>query len=310
MGVNRRVIISDAARRLLSQQRGVISRAQAVEAGLSDKALSILVRDERWTRTQNGIYMRGASVPTFDQRLWIGHLLAGDPSAIGGSACLFAQGIGREPSEVDVWVPPDPWRSLPQPFRVVRDGRRRLAHARGTLPLIRLEDALLDGASHHSLEAFVGNVTDAVRLGRTTPKRVETVLRHRDRQRDKTELLEVLADLQGIESNLEFIFRRDVERAHGLPKGLRQVKRGRSRFDILYEPYGVIAEVDGERGHVDGRLRDFRRDNSHAAHLLTTFRYGSYDIRTVPCQLAGQLGNSLQLRGWNDVIKPCPSCTS
>ena len=65
MGVNRRVIISDAARRLLSQQRGVISRAQAVEAGLSDKALSILVRDERWTRTQNGIYMRGASVPTF-----------------------------------------------------------------------------------------------------------------------------------------------------------------------------------------------------------------------------------------------------
>ena len=172
----------------------------------------------------------------------------------------------------------------------------------------RIEDALLDQWGAETLEAFVGDVTDAERLRRTTPRQIERVARLRERQHNRHELLEVLADLQGIESNLEYVFRRDVERAHGLPRAKRQQKLSRSRFDMLYEEYGVIAEVDGQRGHWDGRFRDYKRDNEHAGSLLTTFRYGTYDIRGTPCALADQLAGALTLRGWTDLPHVCPHC--
>jgi very-short-patch-repair endonuclease len=125
----------------------------------------------------------------------------------------------------------------------------------------------------------------------------------------KKDLLGLLADLQGIESNLEFVFRRDVERAHGLPRGLRQARKERSRFDLYYEAYRVIVEVDGRRGHVDGRFRDFRRDNDHATRDRITLRYGGYDIRGDPCSLAVQLSSALTVRGWDEVMSRCGRCT-
>lgn len=304
----KRTTIPETATRLLSGQAGVITSAQAQGCGLSPDALSGLVRDERWTRSERGIYLRGVGTPTFTQRLWIAHLLAGDPSAIGGRAALHRYGLSDEPDEIVVYVDADPWRAMPHPYRPVRDGRGRLAHARGTLPMIRIEDALLDEAKHWSMERFVGAVTDAARLNRTTPQQVERVLRQRERVPKKDTLLAVLADLQGLESNLEFVFRRDVERAHGLPKGARQARKGRSRFDLYYEAWRTIVEVDGRRGHVDGRFRDFRRDNSHASQDVITLRYGSYDIRDNPCALALQIGEALTIRGWGGVVKRCGQC--
>ena len=300
--------IPNSANRLLAEQAGVITRHQASGCGLTPDALRGLVRDERWTRSERGIYLRGVGAPTFTQRLWIAHLLAGDPSAIGGQAALHRHGVGPEPDEIDVFIPPLPERTFQSPYRFIRDGRDRLAHARGTLPMIRIEDAILDEAKHWSMERFVGAVTDAARLNRTTPQQVERVLRQRERMAKKDTLLAVLADLQGLESNLEFVFRRDVERAHGLPKGARQARKGRSRFDLHYEAWRTIVEVDGRRGHVDGRFRDFRRDNSHASQDVITLRYGSYDIRDDPCALALQVGEALTIRGWDGMVRRCGQC--
>lgn len=245
---------------------------------------------------------------TFERELWAGVLCVGEPCAVGGMAALNKLGIGQQADEIVIVIPPEPPRRIGHPYRLLRDGRQRLAHRRGTLPIIRVEDALLDVSGSLSLEQFVGLVTDAARLARTSPKSIERVLRLRERQHNKCELLEVLTDLQGIESNLEYVFRRDVERAHGLPPAVRQARKPASRFDMLYEDFGVVAEVDGKRGHLERRFRDFRRDNTHAVDLLTTLRYGSYDIRSEPCLLARQLGRALNVRGWQDSIHACPAC--
>lgn len=294
---------------LLSEQAGTITRSQAQGCGLSEKALRRLVRDECWTRTAAGVYLRGVGEPTFEQRLWTGIHLSGEPAAIGGAAALHHRGVGPRPDTITVVVPAAARRRLPLEYEALRDGRGRLAHARGCLPLVRVEDALLDNAPGQRLEAFVGSVTDAVRLRLTTAKQVERVLRERERERRAGELLEVLADLQGIESNLEYVFRRDVLRAHGLPEGRRQARTGRGRrIDVYYDDFWIIVELDGRRGHVDGRFRDHARDNEHSAALRTTFRFGSYDVRENACALAAQLGNAFVLRGWDGEPGFCEQC--
>lgn len=306
-----RIPVPRGVDRLFDEQAGAASVRQIESLGLGRTQIARLVRDGTWVRSASGVCIRAASAPTFDRLLWTGFLVAGAPAAIGGLAALHRLGVAPDPPQsVTVFVPAAPKRRLSPPFIPVRDGRDRLSHARGSLPVIRIEDALLDESVRQSLEAFVGNVTDATRLRLTTPQRIDDVLRTRERLRHKAELHEVLTDLQGIESNLEYVFRRDVERAHGLPDGIRQYKAGRSRFDILYDGYGVVAEVDGERGHVRGRFRDYARDNEHAADLVTTFRYGTYDIRQVPCLLGAQLGRALMLRGWEGPLLACRRCRS
>lgn len=302
--------ITEETVRLLSVQAGVIAREQALGCGLSPKAVARLVRDERWTRIATGVYVKGCAEPTFEQLLWTGILLGGEPAAVGGQAALHKLGVGARPETVTIVVPAHVRRRLPLEFETLRDNRGRLDDARGSLPLIRVEDALLDATLGWSLEEFVAGVTDATRLGLTTAKEVERTLRLRDRHKGSRELLEVLADLQGIESNLEFVFRRDVLRAHGLPEGRRQVRtRRRRRVDVYFDEFGVIVEVDGRRGHQEGRFRDFTRDNDHAASLHVTLRFGSYDIRENACALAAQVGNALALRGWQGEFALCPNCS-
>lgn len=53
-----------------------------------------------------------------------------------------------------------------------------------------------------------------------------------------------------------------------------------------------MVEVDGKRGHLEGRFRDYLRDNEHAIRLLVTLRYGSYDIRSDPCGVAEQVASA------------------
>ena len=70
---------------------------------------------------------------------------------------------------------------------------------------------------------------------------------------------------EGAQSPLELTYLRDVERAHGLPTGSRQVRVAGRRViwvDVDYEEYSTRVELDGRLGHQgEGRFRDRRRDN-------------------------------------------------
>ncbi len=296
-------------RTLLNAQQGVLTCEQASGLGVGRKLLDRLVRDGQWVRLDRGLYVAGTAPLSFAQRAWAGHLAAGPGSALGGAAALCRLGAVREPETIQLVVPGHSSPHVPDGYALLRDGFNRLAHVRGSLPVVRPEDALLDLAPRMSIESFVGALTDCTRHGVTSARRVAMAVRRRSRVSKRAELLEVLADLQGIESNLEFVFRRDVERAHGLPKGRRQVvtTAGR-RIDVLYEAYRVIAELDGRLGHLEGRFRDFRRDNEHAVSELTTFRFGSFDVRGDPCGVADFLGRALEVRGWQGGPASCPRC--
>jgi very-short-patch-repair endonuclease len=307
------------ARRLAAAQEGFLTTAQAALFGLGEDALSRLVRDGHWERTAQGLYDLRPGQDSFDRRLWSAVLRAGEPSALGGGAALHLHGLQslqpvgatRLSEPVEVWVPADR-RPRGDPSVIVRRDRSgRLARARGLPPRICVEDALIDVCVRLPVEDEVARLTEALRLRLTTPDRLIERVAQRTRLAGRRQLLAVLADLAGVESSLEWVFRRDVERAHRLPKARRQVSVSRgSRSDGFYEEQGVLVEIDGRRGHEDSgsSFRDLDRDNRHTARGLTTLRYGSADLRGRPCEVARQVWEALAARGLTEPFHPCPRC--
>jgi hypothetical protein len=124
----------------------------------------------------------------------------------------------------------------------------------------------------------------------TTVKRLRQDLDARARHRHRALLNDLLADVgdAGAESPIELRYLRDVERAHGLPKGSRQESRSGLPYmsDVDYEDFALIVELDGRTGHEGvGRFRDMDRDNRHALVDATTLRFGHYDLASRPAPL-------------------------
>lgn len=297
--------------RLLAAQNSVISNEQAFLAGHTRQSWRRLRSEGAWQQLTGGIYLLGLEKPTFAQLLWAGHLAGGEASAIGGLAALVHWAIAHdEPEVIELWLPNGVKRVARGPWHFRQDRAGRLSRRRGTLPVIRPEDAILDLADGRPLETFVGLVTDALRRGKVSTRSLARAIGARRRLGPRGLWLETLADLAGIESTLEFVYRRDVERAHGLPIGRRQVSLVEgTRTDVWYDEYCTVIELDGRVGHADGAFRDLARDNQHAALAASTARYGSVDLRSRPCVVAHQVGRILSLHGWAAEVLPCPRCS-
>ncbi len=112
-------------------------------------------------------------------------------------------------------------------------------------------------------------------------------------------------------SPLELNYARDVERAHGLPRGKRQLRSRRGSYyrDVTYEEFQLIVELDGRLGHDGlGRFRDMRRDNLAILMGQLTLRYGWFDVVDRPCQVAWEVAAVLAARGWTAVPSRCHRC--
>lgn len=292
--------------RLLASQEGVVTRGQA-RPHLSDEVIQRLVRSGAWTRVAAGVYAT-APTPSMRQRLWAAHLLGGPESALGGHAALAAAGLTASLETALVWLPPGVRRQRRPGMEFRVDGLGRLLRRTGTLPVIRLEDALLDLSETLPLQEWVSLVTDALRSGRVGLRRLREGLEGRDRLSRRRDIAACLADLEGVESPLELRYLRDVERAHGLPQGRRQVTLlPGTRSDTAYEPWGVIVELDGTL-HLAQTFRDLERDNRNSLGGRTTLRYGSADVYSRPCKVARQVARALAMRGWTGALHPCRRC--
>ena len=97
----------DALDQLLVQQLDVITRHQALAAGLSDNALRHRLRREgSWSRLLPGIYMAMTGTPTTLQQEMAALLYAGSDSMITGPAALSCHNIRYAASDlIDVLVP-------------------------------------------------------------------------------------------------------------------------------------------------------------------------------------------------------------
>jgi hypothetical protein len=260
------------------------------------------------------VYAIRPGPPTFEGLAWAGILLGGPQSRLGGEAAAHLHGLTPEPpGSLDVLVPPTARGSTRPPWVFTREQPGfRSPRSPGQPPRLTLEDTVLDLCDGADVREIVGWVTQAVTSRRTTVVRLRRALEARSRHSRRRLLDELLGDVaEGVESPLELRYLRDVERAHGLPKGNRQnVSRVRDRRDVVYRQYGLVVELDGRLGHEGlGRFRDMRRDNDATVDGEATLRYGSVDVNGEPCLVARQVAEVLVLRGWRGEFRLCARCS-
>lgn len=113
----------------------------------------------------------------------------------------------------------------------------------------------------------------------------------------------------GAQSPLELEHLRRVERAHGLPRSVRQARAGGARatwIDVDYVEFGTRVELDGRIRHVgEGAFRDRRRDNRSVVEGRVTLRYGWHEVFGQPCAVAAEQAKVLAAHGWTGRPRRC-----
>ncbi|SDS12015.1 type IV toxin-antitoxin system AbiEi family antitoxin domain-containing protein [Jiangella sp. DSM 45060] len=303
---------------VLARQRGVISRAQALAAGLTAARLRWLVESGRWQRVHAHTFATFTGPLPYEAQVWAAILRVGAGSVASHRTAAHLDGLCDDPGPVVHVTAP-----VERHVRTKIDGVRvhyahRLPHTRHPSknpPRTRLDDTVLDlvDVASHPREAE-GWVTAACQRRLTTPERLADALGRRKKIRWRPMTEAMLADVaSGAQSPLELRHLRRVERAHGLPTGCRQHRLAGSRviwIDVDYDDFRLRVELDGRVGHTgEGRFRDRHRDNRATVDGHATLRYGHADVFGDPCGVAAEHVRVLRARGWRGTPRACgPSC--
>lgn len=206
---------------------------------------------------------------------------------------------------------------------VVRQSRRFEESVRLDLhpPRQGYDDAVIELADRARDElGAIAVLADACGARRTTAARLLARMSTMTRLSRRLLLNGVLADVaDGTCSVLEHAYLAKVERAHGLPRGLRQVCEvdgdGRRMFrDVVYvgsrPSWRQIVELDGRLHHdsAQARDRDLERDLDAAIDGADTVRLGYGQVLGRACSTASKIGLLLQRRGWRGAPTPCADC--
>ncbi len=303
----------------VGEQHGVVSRHQALTAGLSYAAIRSRIESGRWQRLYDGVYATFTGEPPRLSLLWAVLLVAGRGAVLSHHSAAELQGLLNEPApRTHVSVPADR-RVVAPPGLVVHVSARleQATHPTRRPPQTRIEDTVVDLVHDCAdVESALAWVTRAVSHRLDTVPRLRVAVAQRARLRWRAELAGSLDDLErGAHSPLETRYLHRVERAHGLPAGCRQARRerrgGAYYDDVRYECYGVQVELDGRAAHpAQQRFRDLRRDNSAVAAGVVVLRYGWEDVAGRPCAVAAQVATVLAARGWRGGLRRCAHCAA
>jgi hypothetical protein len=300
-------------------QGGVVTRKQALAAGLSTGAIVSKIKYARWRQLYRGVYATFTGPVSREARLWAAVLYAGKGAELSHETAAELHGLIDRPAiAIHVTVPASR-RVRPAPGLVIHLSARarNVWFPRGVLPHTFVEDTVLDLV--HAADDFddvCGWVTRAFgrRLTGEGPLLATMTQRKKLRWRAELEGL-VRAAAGGAHSVLEFRYDRDVECAHGLPPAKRQVPftkpdGWRGFRDRYYEKYGLAIELDGREWHPgEKRPVDVGRDNLMSTTGGSTLRYGWDDVTRRACEGAAQVAESLRARGWRGRLSRCgPGC--
>jgi hypothetical protein len=312
----------EALARVLREQDGVVSRAQLGEVGASRADVRRLLARRELHVVHPGVYVDHSGRPTRRQREWAAVLVCA-PAALHRESALEAHGMTRDRTspgtDGTIHLLVDRERRIVPPSGVTIErvtDHASWVQANRRPPRAHLDYALLKTAAARTEADAIGLLSDAVHQGLTTPPRLLEVIAKLPRLPRRAVLGEVLADVTaGTRSVLEQRYLRDVERAHALPSGERQVREGTAsgtvHRDVRYPAERTLVELDGAFGHRDAvdRWADLQRDLDAALDDHVTLRPGWAQVLE-PCRLARLVGEVLGRRGWAGRPQPCgAACT-
>ncbi len=299
---------------VIVEQFGVVTWDQCLASGMTRKAIQVRLESGRWTRLHRGVYL---TLPGRDD-WWTSALAAlsasGKGAALSHASAAFAWGIAARPGPMIHVLIPHAQRLVP-PSGVALHRSSYAAqrvHDHAWPWRTTVADTVLDVAAAGSADdlfalmgrAFQRNLTDEAELRRA--------LDARSAHRWGALLRTVLDDAgTGAQSAMEVRYLRDVEGAHGLPRGIRQqptdTERGRRFHDVGYREQAVLVELDGRLGHEEqgARVRDGVRDRKSAVSGWLTTRAFWADVTLGRCALAVDVAAILKSRGWDGAPRRC-----
>lgn len=306
---------------LLRYQAGVVTRAQALESGLSQGTIRHRVATGRWRRLYDGVYATFSGPVPHEAQLWAAVLYASAGAVLSHETAAELQRLIDRPAPLIRLTVPPARRVVPQEGLKISTSRHVLKNQRfppGVLPQTFVEDTILDLVDEAStFDEVCALVTRAFgrRLTSAGALRATAQLRKRLRWRGDVEAL-ITEAAHGTHSLLEYYYDRDVERAHGLPRSARQTPYakpdggGKGFRDRSYQEYGVLVELDGASAHPEeARWADRERDNHAATQRKQTLRFGWKHVRHHACDTAKTTATVLMNHGWRGSPRRCnPQC--
>lgn len=312
---------------LLAMQGNVVTHAQAVARGKSRHEIATLARKRHWQALHRGVYYAMPGPVPREALLWGALCRVGHGAVLSHETAAEVWKLtGRRSEVIHVSVPRQAG-SPPTATGVRVHHSARLPRAgfpaailEGLPPVTLAAETVLDLANTSATaEEAVAWAIKACQRKAATPDIIAMYMSepgHR-RLRWRDDLRDALAEIRiGVESPLEHRYLRDVERAHGLPEGKRQVKakRGSTAWfhDVRYPDYGVGVELDGVAYHpAHARPADDARDNTSTLEGVRTLRYGWIDVAYHPCAVAREVWSLLVSCGYRGDFRQCgPACAA
>ncbi len=300
--------LSRQSEELIRFQRGIIARWQA-DSPADLVAIDSLLRGDRWRAMYRGVYAAYTGPHTRESVLWAAVRRCGPGAALSHFTAAELDGMAdRRRDAVHVTIPAGQRVSISSRERpgdlaqviVHRSARLPAAmHPARTPPRTRMEETVLDLAElARSFDDAFFWLSAACSNRLVTPDQIRASAGCRKKLRWRADLAAALEEISdGIMSNLERQYVRNVERPHGLPRPKRQARMrqgARSAYlDNLFAEFGVAVELDGRAAHpVETRWQDIHRDNYFASAGIITLRYSWADVTERPCQVAAEIARA------------------
>lgn len=303
---NRRVLFPD--------QDGIVSRRQALAAGISRSAIANHLRQGHWQWLYLGVFATFNGPLPRPARLWAAVLFGGSGAVLSHDSAAEVWGFAPPSNPIHITVPADRHRRQQAGDVIIHrsafvEDRR---HPARRPPRTRVEATIFDMVeTARAVDDVVAAMTDVCGTRLTTPERLRRELTIRSRSRWRRELEAALDDVgAGARSLLERRYLTDVERRHALPNGTRQAPHagiaGKIYDDVRYADQGVVVELDGRAVHrIGASHRDLLRDNIAGARGESVLHFGWDDVTNSPCAVAKQVADVLTRRGWSGRPRPC-----
>ncbi len=289
---------------LLTYQRGVLSRAQARECGISDSAMQHRLRfGGPWQRLFPGVYLAATGQPTWEQWQIAAMLHVGPAAVITGLAALRNHQVrGAEPLVVDLLVPAAT-RRISSGIAVIHRTRRMPPelYCDGMLRFAPAARAVVDAArGMSSVREARAVVAATVQQRKCSVEQLVAEVRDGP-VRGSAQVRAVLAEvLAGVRSVPEAELRRLIMKA-GLPQPLYNptLLLGTTflaRPDVWWPEAGVAVEVDSREWHLlpDDWEKTMARHARMAAAGIIVVHISPAQLRNSPAEVLASITGALR----------------